>query len=361
MLKLQHAFSLSHHGGQHHALIGDLTVAARLVQRVVSAGQGELIGSGHVGGMAHHPLQHPQAVHRLIAHLREHLQHRAGHRPAHVAGMAVAAHHIVKVNGQVIQLARVGADVHMVDVALRAVEEDAAGIVNSFLQRAAEEARPVRGNGASAHGIRMNADAGQNHSRAALPVKADNAHAVVHAADGAVNIRVVHTGIGADGAVLHAEPADEGNTWRAAYGPAHTGGLQVLQGQHGCVPQAGAEKGEVRLLNLRCNPAAQVHLRPGVGVGAVEDHRLRFKPGSLRDLPAQRLRVHLKQAGDVHADQHSPRVPQRKRNGIGFQLVQNAIGQAHLIVAGQGRAQGRGDVHPGKPNGKVVHAFPSPF
>ena len=243
----------------------------------------------------------------------------------------------------------------MVHVALAAVEQHAAGVVDGLLQDAAGEGRPVAGDAAAAHGVGVDADIRQHDGLAALAVKAQHANALVHIADGCQHIRVVDAGVGAGGAILHAEAADEGDAGGLTHAPAHLGGLEVIQGEHGRVAHAGAEEGEVLLLLLRHDLAVQVHLGTGVGVGAGDEDMIGRHAGLFGDILAQGLGELGEQAGNIRADQDRLGIAQGEGDRIGLQLILHMIRQAHHIVAADGGAHGGGDVHPAKADMKLIH------
>ena len=120
---------------------------------------------------------------------------------------------------------------HVVHIALGAVEEDALGVIQHLFHRPAGKAGPVGGDLAAAHHIRVVAEVHQGDAFSTLAVKPQHIDPLVHIANGGHNVGIVHAGIGADGAVLHSEAADKGDVGRLADAVAHLRRLQIIQGQ----------------------------------------------------------------------------------------------------------------------------------
>ena len=117
----------------------------------------------------------------------------------------------------------------MIDIALYAVEENTAHVVQRFFHPPPQKARPVRRDQLAADSIRMVAEIDQNNAVRALSVEAENIDALVHLTDRLDDIGVVDAGVCLNAAVLHPKAANEGNVRRTADSIAHARGTQIVQ------------------------------------------------------------------------------------------------------------------------------------
>ena len=343
MLQPEHPLRLGHHGGQLHALEGDLRVPTGPVKGLVAAGGLQLLRARQVRGHLDAPDPAGEAVDLAPANLVVDLEHRAGHHVADVPGVAVSPGHVVKIHEEVVQVAAHGVDVDVVDVALGPVEEQAAHAVQRLLHPPAQEPGPVRREPAAAHHVGVVPEVDQNDVRRAFPLEAQHVHPVVHLADGGEDVRVVDARIGADAAVAHAEAPDEGDARGAAGAAAHAGGLEVLHRRAGGVGEASLQPAGV------FRHGGVVALAPeggGVGVGGGDEHAFRRDAGRLGDAgPAAVVHRRRREAAVVHADKGQGALPAAQCEDVDLQRVQHALGGPGDIVARYSNAHQGRDIH----------------
>ncbi|MBR2315656.1 MAG: hypothetical protein IKA56_03340 [Clostridia bacterium] len=102
----------------------------------------------------------------------------------------------------------------MVHITLRTVEKYARDAGLRTFKRASRESRPIAGNHLTADNIGMRGKI--QHDDIALPLSADAKHLnrFIRCSERRIYIRIVHTGIGADGSILHPVSAHERNPLR---------------------------------------------------------------------------------------------------------------------------------------------------
>ena len=260
--------------------------------------------------------------------------------------MFVATGHIVEVHEHIVEIAAGGMDIHVVYIALGAVEEDALGVVQYLLHGLAGEAGPVSGNLAAAHHIGVVAEVNKGKALTVFPVKTQHIHPLVHITDGVQDIGIVNTGIGADGAVLHTETADKSNIGCVTDAVAHLGRLQIVQSHLGYVAHLPCHG--LGIFDLQRIGGVGIQERTGVGVGGVDVHSLPGKTGHIADLLTHRIQHGLHNATVVNGDENGLAVTAGNGQTVDLQLVQNTVSFATNLVAGHTDAQHRGNIYTGK-------------
>ena len=186
----------------------------------------------------------------------------------------------------------------------------------------------------------------------ALPraANAQNADRFVEVADGFGDVGIVHAGIGADGSVLHAVTAQEGDALRFREPDRQGRGDQVVDGQAGGVREPRRQKLVVEVRPVEEVRAPLVGLagaRPRVRVRAVHVDRVVPHARSLRDAPTQgRVERDALDSEEIGGDHHRRVVSVGERDGIGLQVVEDALRMPFLEVSDDRRAQRRRDIHP---------------
>ena len=172
-----------------------------------------------------HFLGKPQRIHIHILHLIISLQHAACYNATHIPGVTVASGNIVKIHEHIVEIAASGMDIDMVYIAHSAVKEQALGVFKDLLHCLTGKTGPVRGDLTSTHHVRMVGKMNQDNVLSIFLIKTKNTDTLVNIADGGQNIRIVHTGVSTDRAVLHAETADKCDIRCLTDAPAHSGRL----------------------------------------------------------------------------------------------------------------------------------------
>ena len=155
--------------------------------------------------------------------------------------VVIAAVHIIEVTLETVALARTGHNVHVVHVALCAVEHHATGLSErSCLEHCAGKTRPVCSERLVADHVRMRLEVDDADRLVAFAVDAENLHLLVRRrAVGLIDLRIVHTRIRAHLAVLHEVAASERDALRDGTLIGHFRRLEVCQCVHGGIRNAG--------------------------------------------------------------------------------------------------------------------------
>ena len=282
----------------------------------------------------------------VISGQTENIADSTGNDPTQMAGVTVATGDIVKVIEHVVQIAALGMDIHMVHIALSAVEEDALGAGDGLFQISAGEAGPVGGDLAATNSIRMVAEVHQNQCVRTLAVEPDNIDPLVHIADRTNDVGIVNTGVGLDTSVLHAIAADESNVGSLTDAEAHAGGLQVskchLDSIRGLVDQG------LLVFELQRIGGVSQHGGTGVGMGGVEKDCLPGKTGNGSDIVTDGVGNIGSDTAVVNGHQGNLVIAAGKSQTVNFQFIQNAFCITGFEVAGNGDAQHRGNIYSGK-------------
>ena len=246
--------------------------------------------------------------------------------------MAVATGDGVKVHKHVIEITGSGMDIYVVDIALCAVEENAAHVIQRFFQSPAQEARPVRRDQLTANGVGVVAEIDQHKAVGSLTVEAQHVDALVHFANGRNNIRVVDAGIGFNAAVFHPETADKGNVRREADTVAHSSRFAV--GQRIARGVCRTAQDEFIIFTLERIGRISDEARAGVRMRRMQVNGFDRKTGFLCDVGPDGICLRRVDAAVIHAQKHQTRLAACEGQSTQFQLVTHTLYKPGLIVSG---------------------------
>ena len=137
-------------------------------------------------------------------------------------------------------------NVYVVNVALRAVEDDAVDVIKHLLDCFTNKSGPVCRYLAAADGVGVICKIYERDAVSALAVKSDNVYAVINLSDGMENVGVIYAGVSAYCAVLHSITANESDIFSFSNSVAHFSGLEVLECGEGNVYQIGLPRANPR-------------------------------------------------------------------------------------------------------------------
>ena len=273
--------------------------------------------------------------------------------------MGVAARHVVEVVDEPVLFAGQRHDVHVVHVALRAVQHKAQRLAHRRrLKHRPRESGPVGRDRLAAHHVGMRLEVYHADRQRALAVDAQHLHRLVRRlAVRLYDVGILHARIGIDLPVLHLVPAAERDPLRHGARHRKAGRLEIRQRLNRRVRRAGRAQLAVHPRQRRFSPVRDLlgrgAQRPAVvRVRSVQEDRIARNAGRLRDRIAHQV-VHMIGYGnriDLHDE--SLRLAVAERHAVDLQRIEHRLRVARLVVAGDVAAKRRRDVNAGEPGGE---------